>query len=375
MHPTLFVGPYDWDAERLPQSEFEERIQAFWRQIDDAEIFGAIVYGDSRNHAELGYLSHFTPKLGPAFLLLPRRGEPTLLASGAPNMIAAAKRLTWIARVEPLRDICESVTEWWKELGTAASPQRAVLIGGDYMSSAYYHRLGEALGKENAIPDATASVQALMQAKRPREIAIIREGCGILNVALDALARTKQSGAGLTAMILEAEQKAYRLGAQDVRTLFSLDDGQTLRPFETPVDDRRDSMQVYIALRHAGNWTEGFVCLAQKEHPALLRAIETLRGLVRIAEAGTAIGDLAGKARSLVQPLSLHEVVGAKPVSSMGLSMNDSPGCIASKETKLIDGGVYSLRAGASDDHGYHAIVSAMIVARQGGNELLWSAV
>ena len=31
MHPTLLVGPADWDAARLPWAEFEGRLAAFWR--------------------------------------------------------------------------------------------------------------------------------------------------------------------------------------------------------------------------------------------------------------------------------------------------------------------------------------------------------
>ena len=59
MHPTLLIGPYDWDSQCLPESEFRERIKAFWEKIPDSTISRAIVYGDNRNHAELDVLEQF----------------------------------------------------------------------------------------------------------------------------------------------------------------------------------------------------------------------------------------------------------------------------------------------------------------------------
>jgi hypothetical protein len=53
MHPTLLIGQYDWQPERLPKSEFLARIQALWKKISDPTCSAVIVYGDNRNHAEL----------------------------------------------------------------------------------------------------------------------------------------------------------------------------------------------------------------------------------------------------------------------------------------------------------------------------------
>jgi len=94
MHPTLLVGPYDWDPERIPKEEFTDRIRALWERLPNATCSAAVVYGDSRNHAELAYLSNFVPKLGPALMFVPREGDPRLLVSGGPNMLPAARRLT-----------------------------------------------------------------------------------------------------------------------------------------------------------------------------------------------------------------------------------------------------------------------------------------
>ena len=107
MHPTLLVGPADWDAGRMPKNEFAARIAAFWRRCPSAG--GAIVYGGRAHHAELAYLTNFTPKLEAALALIPREGAPQLLVGGGVNMLPAAKPLTWIEDIRPLRNVGATV--------------------------------------------------------------------------------------------------------------------------------------------------------------------------------------------------------------------------------------------------------------------------
>src|SRR5712671_2340163 len=119
MHPTLLVGPADWDPVRMPREEFLGRIAALWRDCDP-EIAGAAVYGDARHHAELAYLTHFTPKLEPGIALIPRTGAPRLLVGGGVNMLGAAKPLTWVESLLPLRDGAATIARWAAETGEVA---------------------------------------------------------------------------------------------------------------------------------------------------------------------------------------------------------------------------------------------------------------
>ena len=199
MHSTLLVGPYDWDANRLPKKEFTDRIRDFWDHISDTDCLAAVIYGDSRSHAELAYLSNFTPKLGPALMLLPRNGEPTLLASGAPNMLAAARRLTWLEKTQPLGDPGKSIRQWVRESAPSGTRSRTALINGNAMRSALYRPLGEAFGAENALVDESSSLRALMRHKRPVELAVIREACTTLTAATGALKEAQRAGVGVTA--------------------------------------------------------------------------------------------------------------------------------------------------------------------------------
>jgi Xaa-Pro aminopeptidase len=378
MHPTLLIGPYDWQPERLPKGEFLARSRALWKKISDPTCSAVIVYGDSRDHAELAYLSNFIPKLGPAMMFISREGEPKLLVSGAPNMLPAARRLTWIEGVEPLRDAGKTIAGWLNEgidseLTTAG--RRAALIGGDYMRSAFRRPFIESFDHESLFLNATPLLRTAMRCKSSRELGFIREGCAILGAATKALAEANRAGASITAAILEAERVANHLGAQDVRTLFSLDGGRTLRPFEKPIDSAVDPLQAYIAVRHVGYWVEGFISLATSRHSVGAKAADVLKTVIARTRAGTKCGDLARLATERIMPCSSHAVTAGSIGNGIGLSLEQEPRFSPNSEEAIEAGEVYTVRIGVSDGQEHHGIVSAMVAVHQDRNELLWSAV
>jgi len=377
MHPTLLIGPYDWNSDRLPPGEFLERIENFWQKIADPNIFHAIVYGDSRNHAELAYLSNFTPKLGPALLWLPRHREPRLLVSGAPNMLSAARRLTWIEIVEPLRDTGKTLLQWINE-GTKAdhrnSSRQVAVIAEEFMRSGFRRPLMDTLAGQVSLFDTTSLLRSLMRRKSPAELAIIRAACEILETAIKAFKNAHRSGASVTAAVLASEHATIHAGAQDVRTLMSLDGGRTLRPFDELLHHVIDPLQLYIALRHSGYWVEGFVCSSQSPNPALIKAVDALRALSRDTSAGTTGATLFAIAANAIAPYRSHIMTQEKIGNSIGLALEAEPFLQVNSEQTLEDGDVYSLRVGATDGCDHHAIVSALIAVKQNGCDVLWSA-
>jgi Xaa-Pro aminopeptidase len=385
---TIIVTPR-WDADRAAEAAhvthslgaddltaaLADHLSAFHSQ---SAITGAIVYGDSRNHAELAYLSHFTPKLGPALMLIPRNGEPTLLVSGAPNMLPAARRMTWIENTRPLNDPVSAVERWLKEIAPSspnASTPRLGLIGGDWMRAALRRPIETALIRANGLEEATAAVRTLMRNKRPRELAIIREACGILGTAAKALRMAQSSGASPTTAILDAEQAAYGAGAQDVRTLFSADGGRSVRPFEYPLDAAVDPLQAYIAVRHFGYWAEGFMVCGAAPQTALQKAALALTYLINSADAGARCSDLSRLAARAVRPYGEHPVSAGGFGNGIGLFLEEEPRLSDAVDEQLQAGSVYTLRVGCSDGRTAHAIVSAMIAIDRNRTEVLWSAL
>ena len=140
MHPTLLVGPGDWDPQRISRKDYDARLAALWRDHPNAN--GAIVYGNACDHAALAYLTHFTPKLEAAIALIPRNGEAKMLIGGGVNMLPAAKPLTFISALAPLRDAAKTIADWAGGLDAGGS---LVLLGGDTMPYELCRALDRAL--------------------------------------------------------------------------------------------------------------------------------------------------------------------------------------------------------------------------------------
>jgi hypothetical protein len=364
MHPTLLVGPADWDAGRMPKNEFAARIAAFWRRCPSAG--GAIVYGGRAHHAELAYLTNFTPKLEAALALIPREGAPQLLVGGGVNMLPAAKPLTWIEDIRPLRNVGATVAAWARE---GAGDGRPVLIGGWSMPYALHQELTSGLG--SATEDKTSDLAVLMRRKSAHEIAAIRAACATLGAAMTAIGDAQRAGAGATAAVLAGEHAAHRRGAQDVRSLFSLDGGVSLRPFDTPVERAVDPLQVYVAVRQSGYWAEGFAVLAVSPLAGALAAV--LRSVAPLVQAGRPCGEVARAIGEAIRPKRPHPVSARIVGNAIGLALEEPPLISAECTDGFEPGGVYSLRVGVCEQAD-SAIVSAMVAVTEGGSDVLWSS-
>jgi Xaa-Pro aminopeptidase len=214
----------------------------------------------------------------------------------------------------------------------------------------------------------------MMRPKRSKELAVIRQNCAILKAMSQALADAHKAGKSSTVAVIEAEHAANKMGAQEARSLLSLDNGKTLRPFMSPVDKAADVLQAYLAVRCAGYWAEGYVSLSKAQNPAAAKAGEVLKGLIAMARPGAKCGELAQKLKDGIKPFGEHAVTAGSAGNGIGLSLEEAPRLSTASGDTLAAGDVVSLRVGASDGAGHHAIVSAMLAITPSGNEVLWTA-
>ncbi len=371
MHSLLLVGPYDWDEALMPRAEFEERIRAFWARIPESAGSFAVIYGDSRHHAEMTYLTHFVPKVRSAMAIVPREGEPVILLAGSRNSFSYAERLSCFKTLDLMTDPTKAVDKWVAE--HPGTPRRGVLLGTAAMRSQLYQQLLAAF-PDNAAPlEASHTLHSLMRVKRPRELAAINQGGEMLAAAQGVLAEAHRSGAHVTAAVLEAERAVHAMGAQDVRSLFSLDGGVTLRPFSVPIDRKIDPLQVSMAILSGGYWVEGLMMFSTKEHAVRDRVGEALRVLISEARAGAAARDLASTIAATIAPYSPHPICGSAIGNGIGMAIDCAPRLDANNDEALEVGGVYTLCVGASDGR-HHAMLSAMVHIGDSGAEVLWCA-
>jgi hypothetical protein len=364
MHPTLLVGPADWVPARLPQEEFAARLAAFWGACDPG-IAGAVVFGSPRHHAELAYLTHFTPKLEAAIALIPREGAPRLLIGGGTNMLGAAKPLTWVDTLLPLREAGAAIARWRDELGSSG----LALVNGDAIPFGLRQGLETALGAP--LPDVTAIVADAMRRKSPRELALVREACAGLDAAFAAMRDAQRDRKSVSDVVLAGEQAAWQRGAQDVRSLFGRDG--RLAPYVMRDDAPAAPLHVYVAVRHDGYWAEGFAALAQSEAPIVDSARILLDEALSLAKPGApyrALAEvLARAAGARAYPAPAKDFGGA-----IGLALEE-PGCLtAASWERFAAGEVFSVRVSLQDDEG-DAVISAVIAITESGHEVLWPGV
>jgi hypothetical protein len=351
-HPTLLIGPSDWDSERMPREEFTRRIDALWGADPRAER--AIVFGSSRHHAELAYFTNLIPKLGPGVALLSRSGEHRLFVGDAANMIGAARPLTWIEPIGTLKDVAAGIAAG----GTA---RRSLIIGADYMSVALRRTITEALGGADATTDATSHVWSQMRRKSRHELNAIDAAVKTAGAARKAMREALMAGGGVTDVILAGERAANSAGAQDVRALFSLDGGRTLRPFFVPVRQQVDPLLAYLAIRRFNYWAECFPLFTTRPEPTRLheKAREAMGSAVSVIKAGIGTHEIGQQIAAAMQPYQAHPVIASAFAQRMGVGLDEPPYTDAGASFEAEE--VYSLRIGAVDGSMGGMICSSMI--------------
>jgi hypothetical protein len=361
-HPTLLIGPSDWDPDHMPRPEFMRRIDALWSRDPQAER--AIVFGSSRHHAELAYFTNLVPKLEPAVALLSRGGEYRLFVGGGVNMIGAARPLTWIEQVLPMKDLAEAIS---------AGGQRSLIVGADYMTVGFRRTTMDAIGAR-APADATAHVWSQMRRKSAHELAAIRQAHEAMTAGWMEMLEAFEAGGGVTAIVTAGERAAYAKGAQDVRTLCSLDQGRTLRPVSTLADQVLDPLLVYLAVRRFNYWAEDFLLLTDKRDPDPVRrqGVKVLDAAVEAIKAGTPARDIEMLIAGGIHPNRPHPLTARSFAQRMGLGLEEPP--YTDIGMTFEEDEVYSVRVGITDGSRRHHVFSQMIRVHDSGAEVLGEA-
>ena len=370
---ALLTGPYDWDPALVPLAEFEARLAAVRRVLQERGAIALLVHGHCIDHGALAYLTGFVPKLGPAFALVSLEGPICILASGGPGMVSSAKRLTWVEDVRPLNNMRNTLKEWLAEMVRDGRAGLG-LWGGNRIAQRPYLAVEDASQTFGKVIDLDDQLDGLRRRKSPSELELLRQACRVLDVACDAFERAAVEGSGARSAALAAERAAFSNGAQDVRILASARNGGPPLPFDGPDDLRVAPLLACLAVRFAGYWAEGLVTVAPPPSGALARAKAALAAMLREARPGATSSDLFRVAASHLPPCKLPPLIESAIGNGIGTSFEESPILARGERARLEEGGVYTLRSGATAEGSDNAIVSAMVAVTGTGIEILWQA-
>jgi Xaa-Pro aminopeptidase len=368
MHPCIMIGSYGWEQDRVPRDEFQIRIDALHRVMEERDLAAALIYGDAREHAALAWFSNFIPRLRWAMALLPRKGEPRLLTSMSPRDIPAMRQMTWIPDVASGWNWESAFDPWLAGLGAAAG--RIGTVGFDLMRPALLHSLERSLGNRFSLQAVDADVE-LVRSRRPRELSLVREACKVVEAGAAAMRNAWRGGLGNEAAALEGERVARALAAQDVRTLVSFDGGRTLSPFRGTFADRAAPFLGYIAVKHMGYWAELFVSEADPASEVATRTEAGLSALLRSIGTDRAAAVLHKRATDALGSYALHPVLDGSVGRRIGLSLHEGGELRADTSEELARGDVYALHVGCYDPQAGGAVASTMITLSPEGYEIL----
>ena len=257
---ALPTGPYDWHAEALPRAVFDARLARFRDVMQRRGATHAVVHGNGFDHAALHWLTHFTPKLGPAYALVPRNGPLRMLFAGGPGMKPSAQRLTWVEDVVAVKSAGADVKRWLGE----AKEDGAISLGlveGRAMLLGDWRAMNEAAGV--AAVELDADVGPLVESADRAQREATSRAQTVIAAAQRVLETVSRSAVDLCAAIIEAERAAYAAGAEDVRVKA----GRRAEGPPTALPDTAmpiaGGLRVIFAVRCGGQWAQAETTIAR----------------------------------------------------------------------------------------------------------------
>jgi Xaa-Pro aminopeptidase len=371
MQPSVTIGSYTWAQDHLPSDEFSLRLDALRAAMERNNWAAVLVYGDVREHAALAYLSNFIPRVRWGMALLPRSGNARLLCAMSTRDLPAMRPLTWIADVRSgMGPEWDKAFDPWFEQFAGLNFQLGS-FGFDIMAPVLHDSVRRSLGARFSLRRADDVAAVPPQRKRPRELAMMRASCKLVETAAKAFVDSWRSSGKPETAALDAERLARSLAAQDVRTLISLDGGRTLVPYQGRFEKKDGPLVGYVAVKLMGYWADLFVTVDERRTPALGHAERALDALIAAMRPGAQTADIYAKAMQGLAPSRLHPVLGGSVGHGIGLSLKERPELRAEANAELAEDGVYTLQAGIADAASGNAIVSAIVRKTANGAEVL----
>lgn len=84
---VYFMYPWDWESRKqyyipwFPMSEYEQRVKALKRKMQETKVDAVFLYGDVRQYGFIRWLTNFYPQLGESFAVQTLDGDPILLSN------------------------------------------------------------------------------------------------------------------------------------------------------------------------------------------------------------------------------------------------------------------------------------------------------
>lgn len=371
LHPVLKHGGLFTDWEMLPRDMFAARLTRVQAAIGAAGDDAWLIYGDAQRYGDVAWLSHYVPRLRSVLLLVPRTGEPTILANVGSRDIPASKILSWFDDMRPFTRLPGEAVKLMRERGFDKAK-----VGHAGVTMSMPIAEWDAIAAE--LPDITwakrdANIAALRVTKDAAEDTALRRAADGVALGLreaETALRPGKTVRQATALIDRAIRFA---GAEDVRIMVATGDraGKALAPPDETVLAQGDTVLLFIGAEIQRYWAEGARTLVlgtpDADGAALAKcAGDALTAMIEAVKAAAPASAVAQAARTALGDTLFAVAAGYGFGHGIGLDAHEGPDIGVDSSDTVPANGALALHVTLHD--GAHGAIAGTTVLLRDGN-------
>ena len=338
-HSVLKRGGLYWDRETAPPGMYQDHVERIQAAIAQAGDDAWILYGDAQRYGAVAYASHFLPRARSALVLVPRSGQPVLLASVGPRDVPAAKTLTAVEDVRPFVRLPREAIRLLMEQGLGQKQLGLVGAKGQ-LSAADWDAISSEL-PEVRWEHRDAILDQLRASKSADEQAVIRKAGEVVEVGLSAAAAALTPGTTVRQALAAVDKAMRYAGAEDVKLLVGFGSG-SLRPASDTSITAGQPISLLAAAEVQRYWSEA----ARTYSGSAALAEQAVDAMAVASVAGAKAGDVADAARAVLSSATGWTSTQADAYGfghGIGLDLEEPPAIAAGSTERLQAGAALAL--------------------------------
>jgi len=251
-HSVLKRGCSTWDAQLVPQAEFQARLEVMRKLMAQLNLDALVIYGDNYSFADLTYLTNYFPKVRGGIAVVPAAGAISLLLNIGSRDVPFAKTLTWVEDVRASNQVGADAAKLLKEKGLDRA-RLGLVDSGQGFPLPQLEEMKSALSRvtwENV----HSLFQPIRLQKRPCEIAAMSAAGRLLKEVCDGAAAFIKPGRKEYEIVADIDRLARDKGAEDIRILAG--EKRLNPPSFKQAGSVGSHWAVYLAVQHERYWAE-----------------------------------------------------------------------------------------------------------------------
>jgi len=273
LHSVLKRGGLYWDRDLLPEAAYRQRLCRIQTRIAACGDEAWLLYADVENHGNVVFATNFMPRVRSVLAMVPKAGEPILLANIGLRDVPAAKTITWVDEVRPFGKLPKELIALIEEKRLADGP--IGVCGFDKALPVVDWR-----AIKSALPGVMwhsrdDEIAALRAPKENWERLAIGRASGMATEALRQVPKQMRAGISIRQMLAEIDRGVRGLGVEDTRFLVASGPqaGISLRPPDDRLLAAGDVVMLYLAVQNQRYWAESAATFVLGTASNALRAL------------------------------------------------------------------------------------------------------